>query len=59
MMRNAGYDIDRACGLIACDRIIAPVRSPSIGMILFGVTGGMSITELFIAGIVPTMLARR
>jgi len=56
LMRNAGYDINRSCGLIACGGIIAPVIPPSIGMILFGVAGGVSITKLFIAGIVPGIL---
>jgi tripartite ATP-independent transporter DctM subunit len=56
LMRNAGYDINRSCGLIACGGIIAPVIPPSIGMILFGVTGGVSITKLFIAGIVPGIM---
>ena len=56
LMRNAGYDVNRSCGLIACGGIIAPVIPPSIGMILFGVTGGVSITKLFIAGIVPGVL---
>jgi len=56
LMRKAGYDVDRSCGLIACGGIIAPVIPPSIGMILFGVAGGVSITKLFIAGIVPGIL---
>ena len=56
LMRNAGYDINRSCGLIACGGIIAPVIPPSIGFILFGVTGGVSITKLFIAGIVPGVM---
>src|SRR5204863_7755037 len=56
LMRNAGYNVNRSCGLIACGGIIAPVIPPSIGMILFGVTGGVSITKLFIAGIVPGVL---
>lgn len=56
LMRNAGYNINRSCGLIACGGIIAPVIPPSIGMILYGVTGGVSITKLFIAGIVPGTL---
>jgi TRAP-type transport system large permease protein len=56
LMRKAGYDVNRSCGLIACGGIIAPVIPPSIGMILFGVTGGVSITKLFIAGIVPGIL---
>ena len=56
MMRNAGYNINRSCGLIACGGVIAPVIPPSIGLILYGVTGGVSITKLFIAGIVPGIL---
>jgi TRAP-type transport system large permease protein len=56
MMRNAGYNVNRSCGLIACGGIIAPVIPPSIAMILYGVTGGVSITKLFIAGIVPGIL---
>jgi tripartite ATP-independent transporter DctM subunit len=56
LMRKAGYNVNRSCGLIACGGIIAPVIPPSIGMILFGVTGGVSITKLFIAGIVPGVL---
>jgi tripartite ATP-independent transporter DctM subunit len=56
LMRKSGYDINRSCGLIACGGIIAPVIPPSIGMIIFGVAGGVSITKLFIAGIVPGIL---
>ncbi|MBP7002698.1 TRAP transporter large permease [Amaricoccus sp.] len=56
LMRNAGYDINRSCGLIACGGVIAPVLPPSVGMIIFGVAGGVSITKLFLAGIVPGIL---
>ncbi len=56
MMRAAGYDVGRASGLIASGGIIAPVIPPSIGMIVFGVAGNVSITKLFLAGIVPGLL---
>jgi len=56
MMRRAGYNIPRSTGLIAAGGIIAPVIPPSVGLILFGVVGGVSITKLFIAGIVPGIL---
>lgn len=56
MMRKAGYDENRACGLIAAGGIIAPIIPPSIGFIIFGVAGGVSITRLFMAGIVPGIL---
>lgn len=56
MMRAAGYDVKRSAGLIASGGIIAPVIPPSIGFILFGVAGNVSITKLFLAGIVPGMM---
>jgi tripartite ATP-independent transporter DctM subunit len=56
MMRDAGYRMDRSAGLIAAGGIIAPVIPPSIGFILFGVIGGVSISKLFLAGIVPGIL---
>jgi tripartite ATP-independent transporter DctM subunit len=56
MMRAAGYDVGRASGLIASGGIIAPVIPPSIGLIIFGVAGNVSITKLFLAGIVPGLL---
>jgi tripartite ATP-independent transporter DctM subunit len=56
MMRDAGYRMDRSAGLIAAGGIIAPVIPPSIGFILFGVIGGVSISKLFMAGIFPGIM---
>ncbi len=56
MMRNAGYNIPRAAGLIAAGGIIAPVIPPSIGFIIFGVAANVSISQLFLAGIVPGLM---
>jgi tripartite ATP-independent transporter DctM subunit len=56
MMRQAGYDVGRAGGLIAAGGIIAPVIPPSIGLVLFGTIAGVSVTKLFLAGIVPGLL---
>jgi tripartite ATP-independent transporter DctM subunit len=56
MMRQAGYRLDRSCGLIAAGGVIAPVIPPSIGFVVFGVAAGVSITRLFLAGIVPGLL---
>lgn len=56
MMRNAGYDIPRAAGLIAAGGIIAPVIPPSIGFIVFGVAANVSISQLFLAGVVPGIM---
>ncbi|KFG69035.1 TRAP transporter large permease subunit [Microvirga sp. BSC39] len=56
MMRKAGYDVPRAAGLIAAGGIIAPVIPPSIGFIIFGVAANVSISQLFLAGIVPGLM---
>jgi len=56
MMKQAGYQVNRSAGLIASGGIIAPVIPPSIGLIIFGVAGNVSITKLFLAGIVPGIL---
>lgn len=53
MMRSAGYNVGRACGLMAAGGIIAPVIPPSIGFLLFGVVANVSVTKLFFAGMVP------
>jgi len=56
MMVAAGHDKARSAGLIASAGIIAPVIPPSIGFVIFGVAGNVSISKLFMAGIVPGMM---
>lgn len=56
MMVKSGYDVNRSSGLIASGGIIAPIIPPSIGFIIFGVASGVSITKLFMAGIVTGIL---
>ena len=56
MMVRAGHDKARSCGLIAASGVIGPVIPPSIGFVIFGVVGGVSISKLFLAGIVPGLL---
>jgi len=56
MMRQAGYDPAGSCGLMAAGGIIAPIIPPSIGFLLFGVVANVSITRLFLAGIMPGIL---
>lgn len=56
MMVRSGHDKARSSGLIASAGIIAPIIPPSIGFILLGVTANLSITRLFLAGIVPGLL---
>ncbi len=56
MMAKAGYNVPRSAGLIASGGIIAPVIPPSMAFIVFGVAANVSITQLFMAGIVPGIL---
>jgi TRAP-type transport system large permease protein len=56
MIRLAGYDLSRSCGLIAASGIIAPIIPPSVGFVLFGVTTNVSILKLFMAGVVPGLV---
>ncbi|MDM0110999.1 TRAP transporter large permease subunit [Variovorax sp. J22R133] len=56
MMREAGYNVPRAAGLIAAGGVIAPVIPPSIGLIMFGVIANVSIGKLFLAGFFPGLL---
>jgi tripartite ATP-independent transporter DctM subunit len=56
MMVAAGHKKAYAAGLVAAGGIIAPVIPPSIGFVIFGVAAGVSISKLFLAGIVPGLL---
>jgi tripartite ATP-independent transporter DctM subunit len=56
MMRDAGYSVPRSAGLIAAGGIIAPVLPPSIAFVMYGVIAQVSITKLFMAGIVPGIM---
>ena len=56
MMVKAGHDKARSGGLIASAGIIAPIIPPSIGFVIFGVAANVSISKLFMAGIVPGLM---
>jgi len=56
MMKQAGYSVPRSAGLIAAGGIIAPVIPPSIAFVMYGVVAQVSITKLFMAGIVPGVM---
>ena len=56
MMVAAGHDKARSAGLLASASIIAPIIPPSIAFVIFGVAANVSISKLFMAGIVPGLL---
>ncbi|HET6282435.1 MAG TPA: TRAP transporter large permease subunit [Polyangia bacterium] len=56
LMKQYGYNPERSGGLIASAGIIAPMLPPSLAFIVFGVTANLSITKLFMAGVVPGLM---
>lgn len=55
-MQKRGYSDRFIAGLTGAGSLIAPVMPPSVPAIIFGVTSGVSIGALFIAGIVPALI---
>ncbi len=56
MMKDAGYDRGRAGGIIASGAILGPIIPPSANFILLGATMELSITKLFMIGLVPGLI---
>jgi tripartite ATP-independent transporter DctM subunit len=56
MMVAAGHSKMYSAGLVAAGGIIGPIIPPSIGFVIFGVTAGVSISKLFMAGIAPGLM---
>ncbi len=56
MMKDAGYDKGRAGGIIASGAILGPIIPPSANFILLGATMELSITKLFMIGLVPGLI---
>jgi C4-dicarboxylate transporter DctM subunit len=56
-MRESGYDEGFACSLQASAGIMGPLIPPSILMVLYGVTAGVSVGDMLLAGLVPGVFA--
>lgn len=56
MMIKAGHDKSRSAGLLSASAVMGPIIPPSIGFVIFGVAANVSISKLFIAGIVPGIM---
>ena len=55
-MMRLGYDRKLAMGVICASGILATLIPPSIVMIVYGFSAGISITDLFLAGITPGII---
>lgn len=52
-MVRENYRSDYAAAIVASASTIGPVIPPSIPMIVYGVTAGVSVSSMFIGGIIP------
>ena len=55
MMVRSGYNREQSCALIASANLVAPIMPPSVPMIIYGVSAGVSISSMFMAGIAPAV----
>lgn len=55
-MREQGYDDDYAGALLAAGSTVGPVIPPSIPMIVYGATVGVSVTGMFASGVIPGIM---
>lgn len=55
-MVKAGYDRNFAAAVQAAGGTTGIIIPPSVPMVMFAVTGGVSVGDLFIAGVVPGLL---
>jgi tripartite ATP-independent transporter DctM subunit len=55
-MQDAGYDDDFSCAVTGASSTIGPIIPPSVPMVLYGVLASVSVSKLFIGGIIPGLL---
>jgi len=55
-MLKKGYTKGYACAVNSLSSLITATIPPGVGLILYGVTGGVSIGKLFLAGIIPGII---
>lgn len=55
-MKDRGYDVGFSAAVISLSSLITATIPPSVGLIVYGFVGEVSIGRLFVAGIVPGIL---
>jgi tripartite ATP-independent transporter DctM subunit len=56
IMKKEGYDVNKSTGIVCAAGTIGPIIPPSIPMVVFGVVGNVSITRMFLGGIIPGII---
>lgn len=55
-MKKRGYDPAYAATVVCFGGIVGPIIPPSLSFVLYGATTGVSISQLFLAGVLPGVL---
>ncbi|HZK09991.1 MAG TPA: TRAP transporter large permease [Clostridia bacterium] len=55
-MKKKGYDPAYAATVVCFGGIVGPIIPPSLSFVLYGASTGVSIPQLFLAGIIPGIL---
>ncbi len=55
-MKKKGYDPSYAATIVCFGGIVGPIIPPSLSFVLYGATTGVSIPQLFLAGVLPGIL---
>ncbi|MBM7684701.1 TRAP transporter large permease [Defluviitalea raffinosedens] len=55
-MKKQGYDSEFSCAVTAASSCVGPIIPPSVPMIIAATMTGLSVSKMFIAGIIPGIL---
>jgi tripartite ATP-independent transporter DctM subunit len=52
-MKDHGYPLDFSVGVTAASTTVGPIIPPSLPFVIYGMLAGVSIGQLFLAGVIP------
>lgn len=55
-MKDHGYSTEFAVGVTAASATVGPIIPPSLPFVIYGMMAGVSIGQLFLAGVIPGIL---
>ena len=55
-MKDHGYPVEFAIGITAASATVGPIIPPSLPFVIYGMMAGVSIGQLFLAGVVPGLI---
>lgn len=56
LMIKEGYDASDSTACVCAGSITGPIIPPSLPMVIYGVLSGVSVTKMFVGGVVPGIL---